>query len=1167
MSRGRLTAIAFALALLLASVVGAAPASADPGVTISNRSPDRYFSPDGDGQEDQAYVAYQLSAPAHVDVVVRDGVGGRVRLLESGASKNTGGQYFSWDGRDDGGRVVPDGVYTYTITAVGETGDPATASGRIGVDTRAPARITQPAPNATVTGQVQVRIEPASGLRLDSASASAVSCENSTLGGVYYGNCTQYGSDLLLVGSITLALNTESWASGANGIDASVGYTDQFGQSHGYTLARLPVTVAHAPRPARITDVSPDRYFSPDGDGQEDQAYVSFTLDPDATTTITIADADGQRVRTIETAATRRHGGQYFSWDGRDDGGRVVPDGVYTYTITAVGETGDPATASGRIGVDTRAPARITQPAPNATVTGQVQVRIEPASGLRLDSASASAVSCENSTLGGVYYGNCTQYGSDLLLVGSITLALNTESWASGANGIDASVGYTDQFGQSHGYTLARLPVTVAHAPRPARITDVSPDRYFSPDGDGQEDQAYVSFTLDPDATTTITIADADGQRVRTIETAATRRHGGQYFSWDGRDDGGRVVPDGVYTYTITAVGETGDPATASGRIGVDTRAPARITQPAPNATVTGQVQVRIEPASGLRLDSASASAVSCENSTLGGVYYGNCTQYGSDLLLVGSITLALNTESWASGANGIDASVGYTDQFGQSHGYTLARLPVTVAHAPRPARITDVSPDRYFSPDGDGQEDQAYVSFTLDPDATTTITIADADGQRVRTIETAATRRHGGQYFSWDGRDDGGRVVPDGVYTYTITAVGETGDPATASGRIGVDTRAPGTVTTPQTGDTLSSIAHYAYAPRAATTTQSVTFCLTAPSIVNPCATVYSASPDGTWRTSRDTLDLPDGANTLTAYVTYADPFGQTHGAAIAVPVQLDNTTPSVELTVTPTSGTAPLTVDTTISAYQPRAVPLDYTLDFGDASTPATGTISAPYEPVHSDHTYANPGVYRMHVSVSDGHGHTAERSAQITVEATGDTTPPETTITDGPTGTIATSSATFAFKASEPDARFECSLDDGQFQPCASPWISPSLADGQHRFSVRATDAAGNADPSPATRTFTIDTTPPETMIDSGPSSLTRSGTRASRVLLQQGWLDVRVLPGRRRPLGVLVATNPDRAGRRSAHLRGARHRRRRPHRPDTGRPDVHGQHRAADRQRRR
>ena len=52
--------------------------------------------------------------------------------------------------------------------------------------------------------------------------------------------------------------------------------------------------------------------------------------------------------------------------------------------------------------------------------------------------------------------------------------------------------------------------------------------------------------------------------------------------------------------------------------------------------------------------------------------------------------------------------------------------------------------------------------------------------------------------------------------------------------------------------------------------------------------------------------------------------------------------------------------------------------------------------------------------------------------------------------------------------------------------------SLADGAHTFEVRATDPAGNVDPTPASRAFTVDTAAPDTTIDSGPSGPTNDAT---------------------------------------------------------------------------
>ena len=91
-------------------------------------------------------------------------------------------------------------------------------------------------------------------------------------------------------------------------------------------------------------------------------------------------------------------------------------------------------------------------------------------------------------------------------------------------------------------------------------------------------------------------------------------------------------------------------------------------------------------------------------------------------------------------------------------------------------------------------------------------------------------------------------------------------------------------------------------------------------------------------------------------------------------------------------------------------------------------------------------------------------------------GDTTPPETTIVSGPSGTVNTATAQFTFSASESGSTFACRLDGSAYAACASPQNYTGLSDGAHTFELRATDAAGNTDPSPASRTWTVDTAAP-------------------------------------------------------------------------------------------
>ncbi|MBD0280734.1 MAG: hypothetical protein ICV69_00855 [Thermoleophilaceae bacterium] len=74
------------------------------------------FSPNGDEFRDSSVVGFDLSEPAEVTFSITDSEGGEVRRIVderrlAGDTKHR----FLWDGRDDEGRVVPDGTYRMRV--------------------------------------------------------------------------------------------------------------------------------------------------------------------------------------------------------------------------------------------------------------------------------------------------------------------------------------------------------------------------------------------------------------------------------------------------------------------------------------------------------------------------------------------------------------------------------------------------------------------------------------------------------------------------------------------------------------------------------------------------------------------------------------------------------------------------------------------------------------------------------------------------------------------------------------------------------------------------------------------------------------------------------------------------------------------------------------------
>jgi subtilisin family serine protease len=91
-----------------------------------------------------------------------------------------------------------------------------------------------------------------------------------------------------------------------------------------------------------------------------------------------------------------------------------------------------------------------------------------------------------------------------------------------------------------------------------------------------------------------------------------------------------------------------------------------------------------------------------------------------------------------------------------------------------------------------------------------------------------------------------------------------------------------------------------------------------------------------------------------------------------------------------------------------------------------------------------------------------------------AGGDCDPPNTTITQGPSGRIKKKNAAtlkFKFSSDEAGSTFKCKRNNGSWASCTSPKVYRNLPLGEHTFRVRATDQAGNTDPTPAKRVFKI------------------------------------------------------------------------------------------------
>jgi large repetitive protein len=288
---------------------------------------------------------------------------------------------------------------------------------------------------------------------------------------------------------------------------------------------------------------------------------------------------------------------------------------------------------------------------------------------------------------------------------------------------------------------------------------------------------------------------------------------------------------------------------------------------------------------------------------------------------------------------------------------------------------------------------------------------------------------------------------LPDGEHTFTVTARNSLGavdeTPAEHVWTVAVP---------PETSITTK--------PENPTTATSATFTFTGTD-VDP---TFECSLDGAAFAECDTPALYSGLST-----------GQHTFEVRAIDAEGNVDPTPATFTWTVSDGTAP---QTTIGAGAPAAntnnvnATFNFTADEAGSSF-ACSIDDGPYFPCTSPKTYTNlaAGPHVVRVRATDTAGNTDQSPA--THSWTIDTAAPETTIGSGaPPATTTSTSATFNFSGSEQGSTFECSLDGAAFAACTSPRAYTGLAFGPHEFRVRAIDAVGNADGSPATHSWTVE-----------------------------------------------------------------------------------------------
>lgn len=208
-------------------------------------------------------------------------------------------------------------------------------------------------------------------------------------------------------------------------------------------------------------------------------------------------------------------------------------------------------------------------------------------------------------------------------------------------------------------------------------------------------------------------------------------------------------------------------------------------------------------------------------------------------------------------------------------------------------------------------------------------------------------------------------------------------------------------------------------------------------------------------------------------------------------------NRAPTVQITSGPSG-----TIQVNSATFQWSGSDEDGTIEcyYYDLDDSSPDRYAASSKKSHTFQNLAN-GSHVFYVKAEDNDGEdsdVASRSFTVNVPAA-DTTPPNTAISAGPSGTIDYNDVEFTWTGSDNVTQVGnlvysyklqgYNADYSQYSSATSKSYS-ALANGIYTFYVKAKDEAGNVDATPASRSLTVDvlvpdTTPPTTTILTGPS----------------------------------------------------------------------------------
>ncbi|HNY16580.1 MAG TPA: FlgD immunoglobulin-like domain containing protein [Treponemataceae bacterium] len=745
------------------------------------------FSPDGDGNKDTFRVAQTGSAEDLWKATVLDGSGAAVRTVETKAAAPAD---FVWDGKTDSNAVAPDGVYSYRIAATDRAGNSNSAKiDNIIVDTE------KPAINVTID---TAAFSPNGDGVLDAVNlAPSVPVVTGLL-----------GWDLSIVSRSGTAVR--SFAGSSAPSPMAFDGKDDGGKrvaegdyqavlsaryANGYApVARSPFFTLDVTAPEAQARAS-GKIFSPVGDGKLDTVTYTQTASAETAWTGSIyalgkdGKATGAAVRTFALGGNPE---STLVWDGRDDSGKLAPDGRYGYRLQATDRAGN-------TGYSNIAEVELNTEKADLILQANYAAFSPNGDGVK-DSITFTPIVKAATAVDRYALVIKNKDGKAVKTISGTGKVPQSLSW----NGIeDPAAGSATGERADDGTYSAALEVTLVNqqssrsqAPdfeldtKYPTIELTAPYLVFSPNGDGKRDTLPIAQKSSTEDLWTAEIASDKKATVKTFRWNGAAAD----LAWDATDDSGNRVADGSYAYAITSEDRAGNKTTERiAGIKVDAKTPkAYLTAELPAFSPNGDgvkdterlsittnvtegleswsLRIRPEQTDGKAKDAVRAWDSATAGNLPAAVNWDGKTDAGT--IAQGRFVAEL-TLSYAKGD------------------VVTASTPAFLANSRAPALGVKLSP-KYFSPDNDGTDDELFIKLSAESDSAFTdwsFEIHEPDGTNGAVFWKAGGKGTIAKEIIWDGRSQKGELVQAATdYPFTFTVTDEVGMTSVVRGYIPVD-------------------------------------------------------------------------------------------------------------------------------------------------------------------------------------------------------------------------------------------------------------------------------------------------------------------------------------------------------------------------------------------